>query len=268
MSDFAIAPRTNVVSGEALADYTGYQVDLTGASSTVMRADGYANQAVAQRAVTMLLLSAGASAEDVARVLADFGGLRRHTIGTGGAIAGDQLVLEYDTGKLISVRANAEITLNPGDRVLGYALETITADTEGWILYVGQFGQTPQGGGYLAATLTGATTLSVAQEAVACLDLDPGGAGRTVTFAAAADRYATGWRIGEQRTKIIRNTADAAELITWAAGTGNTIRVPQDTGTSADYVADITQAQLARVTYMCDSSTAFTILIERFLADA
>jgi hypothetical protein len=77
----------------------------------------------------------------------------------------------------------------------------------------------------------GDETYSAAQLAGGLVERDPNGADRTdTTDTAAAIILACGLKVdGASRLIAILNTADAAELITLAGGTGVTIRNPERT---------------------------------------
>lgn len=77
-------------------------------------------------------------------------------------------------------------------------------------------------GAPISINTAGNTTLTIAQLLAGIITIDPNGAGRTITFPTAALMVAgmTGCAVGDTIEVFISNGADAAETLTFAAGTG------------------------------------------------
>lgn len=193
-----------------------------------------------------------------------FRGVQRIVAGTGGLAVGDDIVLEYNTGKFITASAAA---LVEGDVIWGRVVVAASADAMGeadirpWRVRKGS----PVRNGVVTSIVTaGAGTYTAAQlMAGGVINRDPTGASRTDTTATAAELVAAGLTAGRSVQLLIRNAADAAENITVAGGTGVTLRKAEG---ASDLV--VGQNEVAILTLFCVVDTASSEAVTAVLAPA
>ena len=141
--------------------------------------------------------------------------------------AGQKAIVKASNGRVIPLDP---ATLVPGDHVLGEFVTTqaTTAgrayvDLDKGFVFEGT-SNTRRGNVLAPAALAADRTLTVAEIIEnSLIILDPGGAGRTLTTPTAALIVAAGLGVGDCIETVIENSADAAETLTWSAGTGVTI---------------------------------------------
>lgn len=203
--------------------------------------DGFTTQALAQK-VRPHVVVVGAATTGLAEY-ADRG-VQPVTAGTGGLAVGDRVVAEYDTAKGIAATA-----LSEGDYVAGICVQAADADGTALVDFDEGFrvtGSLVEAGPSTEYTTAGAYAIPLTALG-GYIQHDPAGGASAATLPDADDLVAAfGLTVGDRIRTIYRNTADNAEAITVAAGSGGT----------ALSTMTIAQNQAKELIIVCTNATA------------
>lgn len=248
------------ISAESFVAKEGYAVVLSAGAPVI--ADNAASAAAARQLTPFGIVSRGEAAGMQNGIR--FRGTQQVVAGTGGIAVGDDVVVEYNTGKFIKAPADG---LVDGDWIWGVCVVAASADGWGEIElrpYRVRKGSPVRNGTVTSITTAGAATYTPAiLMAGGVINRDPNGGNRTDTTATAAELVAAGLTAGRSVQLLIRNAADAAETITVQGGSGVTVRKAEG---ASDLV--IGQNEVGILTLFCVVDTASSEAVTAVFAPA